>query len=252
MSTASSQSNFDLQRREIFASRPLAIAYLDMVNRVDGLLSEAKGSMGGNIAIEKGTASTRLEIASNAVGAVSSIAGAFISAASKVAGFFHQKEIKNTHANALDVAGDATDKDWSIFARELAANIVLQNQDYFKEGVHLKEDVAPNRKSAVSSEDRTKIEKKSKEVFGKVIKAINSDTIEVDPELGIADEESRSGLIEQLSDAARTPSKQELAKEAMSNGKAGNHHGHRDIGQFTHAVIHSEQSPKDHPAVKVH
>ena len=242
---ASDQSDLDGQRRKIFASRPLAIAYLDTVNRIDGLLSEARGSMSGNIALEKGKASTGLGIAGNTVGAVSSIAGAFISAASKIAGFFHQKEIKNTHANALDVAGDATREDWSIFAKELAAKIVLQNEDYFREGVHLNESVEPHRKSAVNTDDRAKIEKKSKEVFGKVIKAINSDTIEVDPELGITDEKSRAGLIKQLSDAARTPSKQELAKEAVnSNGE-----GKRPVvGHFTNALDNQQQQP---PVVKV-
>lgn len=247
---AASQSNFDSQRREIFASRPLAIAYLDTVNRIDGLLIEAKASKGGNIKIEQGEVSAGLGIAGNAVEAVSSIAGAFISAVSKLAGFFHQKKIKNTHANALDVAGDATDKDWSIFARELAANIVLQNQAYFKEGVHLDESVAPHRKSAVNVEDRAKIEKKSKEVFGKVVKAINSDAIEVNPEFGIADEKSRTGLIEQLSDAARTPTKQELAKEAMDHEEAGNNN-HKNFGYFTGNVINRAQSSQA-PAAKVH
>ena len=139
-------------RGEIFTDRRLATFYINLVDRFDGLLTEAQANFSGNIERSGGKVSEGLESAgtvSNAIPVVGNLAQLFFHAASKIAGFFNKKDIAEKQENILDLVGDADREDWSKFVRELAVKLTLENSEEIKSKANLVDKVEPHRRASL-------------------------------------------------------------------------------------------------------
>ncbi len=232
-------------RGEIFTDRRLATFYINLVDRFDGLLTEAQANFSGNIERSGGKVSEGLESAgtvSNAIPVVGNLAQLFFHAASKIAGFFNKKDIAEKQENILDLVGDADREDWSKFVRELAVKLTLENSEEIKSKANLVDKVEPHRRASLKKDGRDAVLSAAKSCFNGVMKFINeSKILETEAGINIGDKNFRGELISQIVEADQSKKDKGRSPQSVSEP-----HIHLDQGRFTHAVINHGESSAIH------